>query len=181
MERIRKGMWMAVNEAGGTAGRVKMPNIDIAAKTGTAQSVDRGKKSNNAWTVSFAPFENPKYAIAVLVVGGKSGGKVAGPLTQMIYRSLFALDDGLTFKPRPQTEFVGKIDSLEEITFADDALAAFETADATETADNAQTNIDAITKTNDPENNTTQMLPTPTITPEIDSAGTIPRAKPVDE
>jgi penicillin-binding protein 2 len=181
MERIRKGMWMAVNEAGGTAGRVKMPNIDIAAKTGTAQSVDRGKKSNNAWTVSFAPYENPKYAIAVLVVGGKSGGKVAGPLTQMIYRSLFALDDGLTFKPRPQTEFVGKIDSLEEITFADDALAAFETADATETADNAQTNIDAITKTNDPENNTTQMLPTPTITPEIDSAGTIPRAVPVDE
>jgi penicillin-binding protein 2 len=181
MERIRKGMWMAVNQAGGTAGRVKMPNIDIAAKTGTAQSVDRGKKSNNAWTVSFAPYENPKYAVAVLVVGGKSGGKVAGPLTQMIYRSLFALDDGLTYKPRPQTEYVGKIDSLEEIILPDETLAAFETADATETADNAQTNIDAITKTNNPENNTTEMLPSPTITPEIDSAGTIPRATPVDE
>src|SRR5690606_26748459 len=38
LELIRKGMWMAVNQPGGTAGRVRMPDIVAAAKTGTAQT-----------------------------------------------------------------------------------------------------------------------------------------------
>jgi penicillin-binding protein 2 len=181
MERIRKGMWMAVNQPGGTAGRVKMPGIEVAAKTGTAQSVDRGKKSNNSWTVSFAPFENPKYAVCVLVVGGKSGGKVCGPLVHLIYRGLFALDDGLKLPLQPQDEVAGNTDSIEEILLPEDTLAAVEAVEITETADNVQTNLDTTQPNQDNEPTTTDILPTPTITPEIDSAGTIPRAIPVQE
>ncbi len=181
MERIRKGMWMAVNQPGGTAGRVKMPGIEVAAKTGTAQSVDRGKKSNNSWTVSFAPFENPKYAVCVLVVGGKSGGKVCGPLVHLIYRGLFALDDGLKLPLQPQDEVAGNTDSIEEILLPEDTLAAVEALEITETADNVQTDLETTQPNQDNEPNTTDILQTPTITPEIDSAGTIPRAIPVRE
>lgn len=181
MERIRKGMWMAVNQPGGTAGRVKMPGIEVAAKTGTAQSVDRGKKSNNSWTVSFAPFENPKYAVCVLVVGGKSGGKVCGPLVHLIYRGLFALDDGLKLPLQPQDEVAGNTDSIEEILLPEDTLAAVEAVEITETADNVQTDLETTQPKQDNEPATTEILPTPTITPEIDSAGTIPRAIPVTE
>lgn len=181
LERIRKGMWMAVNQPGGTAGRVKMPNVEVAAKTGTAQSVDRGKKSNNSWTISFAPFENPKYAVCVLVVGGKSGGKVCGPLVHLIYRGLFALDEGLKLPLNPQDEVAGNTDSIEEILLPEDTLAAVEAADITETADDVQTDLETTNTTNDNETTPTEILPTPTITPEIDSAGTIPRAIPVHE
>lgn len=181
LERIRKGMWMAVNQPGGTAGRVKMPNMEVAAKTGTAQSIDRGKKSNNSWTVSFAPYENPKYAVCVLVVGGKSGGKVCGPLVHLIYRGLFALDEGLKLPLQPQDEVAGNTDSIEEIVLPEDTLAAVEAADITETADDVQTNLEPTNTNNDNENTSTEILPTPTITPEIDSAGTIPRAIPVIE
>ena len=181
LERIRKGMWMAVNQPGGTAGRVKMPNVEVAAKTGTAQSVDRGKKSNNSWTISFAPYENPKYAVCVLVVGGKSGGKVCGPLVHLIYRGLFALDEGLKLPLNPQDEVAGNTDSIEEILLPEDTLAAVEAADITETADDVQTDLETTNTTNDNETTPTEILPTPTITPEIDSAGTIPRAIPVHE
>lgn len=181
MDRIRKGMWMAVNQPGGTAGRVKMPNVEVAAKTGTAQSIDRGKKSNNSWTVSFAPYENPKYAVCVLVVGGKSGGKVCGPLVHLIYRGLFALDEGLKLPLQPQDEVAGNTDSIEEIILPEDTLAAVEAADITETADDVQTNLGATNSTNENESTQIEILPTPTITPEIDSAGTIPRAIPVPE
>ncbi|MBU6326504.1 MAG: hypothetical protein KGQ89_02655, partial [Verrucomicrobia bacterium] len=181
MDRIRQGMWMAVNKPGGTAGRVKMPNMEVAAKTGTAQSIDRGRKSNNSWTVSFAPFENPKYAVCVLVVGGKSGGKVCGPLVHLIYRGLFAQEEGLKLPLHPQDEVQGNTHSIEEITLPADTLAAVEAADVTETADDVQVNAEAGANNNAAEDNTTEILPTPTITPEIDSTGAIPRAKPVNE
>ena len=64
---IREGMRKAVNEAGGTAGKVRMEEVVVAAKTGTAQTTDNGKKSNNSWMIAFAPFDEPKYAIAVIV------------------------------------------------------------------------------------------------------------------
>jgi penicillin-binding protein 2 len=180
MERIRKGMWMAVNQPGGTAGRVKIPNIEVAAKTGTAQSVDRGKKSNNSWTVSFAPFENPKYAVCVLVIGGKSGGKVCGPLVHLIYRGLFALDEGLRLPLQPQDEVKGNTDSIEEILLPEDTLAAVQAEEITETAADVESNVKT-PSTNSENDNPTEILPTPTITPEIDSAGTILRAIPIEE
>jgi penicillin-binding protein 2 len=180
LERIRKGMWMAVNQPGGTAGRVKMPNIEVAAKTGTAQSMDRGKKSNNSWTVSFAPYDNPKYAVCVLVVGGKSGGKVCGPLVHLIYRGLFALEDGLKLPMEPQDEVAGDTNSIEEILLPTDTLAAVEAVEITETADDVESSLQPTNLTN--ENDTsTEILPTPTITPDIDFDGNIPRAIPVDE
>ena len=181
-EQIRKGMWMAVNVPGGTAGRVKMADIEVAAKTGTAQTVDQGEKSNNSWVISFAPFENPKYAVCVMVQNAGSGGAVCGPLVNLIYHGLFGLEKGLKLPLKPQTEFAGNIDRLEEIILPEDALAAIGAAeipneDLGETGEEIG-GIGATTQTPDDNSDT----PVPTLTAEVDDEGTvIPKAVPVEE
>ncbi len=180
LDLIRKGMWMAVNEQGGTAGRVKIPNIEVAAKTGTAQTVDNGKKSHNSWVVSFAPYENPKYAVCVLVQNGGSGGGVCGPLVNLIYRGLFAQDEGMQLPLRPQTEFGGNTDRYEpeNMVLPEDVLGAIEATapDTGETGDES----DAPAVENAPPSNTPS-APKPTITQEADEEGQVPRARPVRE
>ena len=48
----------------------------IAAKTGTAE-VTTIDLENNAWFVTFAPYENPEIAIAVFIPSGYSGGEAS--------------------------------------------------------------------------------------------------------
>lgn len=178
---LRKGMWLAVNQPGGTAGRVKISDIEVAAKTGTAQTTDDGKKSNNSWVIAFAPFEEPKYAVCVLVQNGGSGGKVCGPLAHLILRGLFAKDEGIPFPLKAQTPVKGNTDRIEEIVLSkDDPLAAVVAAEddaAGETGEELE-NPDAMPPPIVPE----PVIPTPVITPETDADGTvIPRAQPVPE
>src|SRR5215467_3597754 len=63
----RKGFWKVVNEDGGTGGRGRLKNVQVAGKTGTAQATEHGHEENVAWYVCFAPFDNPKYVVAVMV------------------------------------------------------------------------------------------------------------------
>ncbi len=97
IEMIRHGLWKVVNEAGGTGSAAKMKNIVVAGKTGTAQATDRGNKEYIAWFACFAPYDHPRYAIAVMVQGGKHGGGVATPVAEHILEQCMALDQG-TYK-----------------------------------------------------------------------------------
>lgn len=115
LEVIRKGMWKAVNQPGGTAKRVAMKDVFIAAKTGTAQVSKNPKNSHNAWTTSFAPYDSPRYAVTVMVVNGKSGGAVAGPLVNLIYREIFNLEAGLPTPLRRMGAYAGNFDSFDVI------------------------------------------------------------------
>ena len=64
---VREGMRMAVLE--GTASALNMPNIKIAAKTGTAE-VGAAKKLVNSWIIGFFPYEKPRYAFSVVLEKG---------------------------------------------------------------------------------------------------------------
>jgi penicillin-binding protein 2 len=68
---IKEGMRMAVTE--GTCTALNLPNIKVAAKSGTAQ-VGLGNTNTNSWIIGFFPYENPKYSFAVLM---ERGPKVA--------------------------------------------------------------------------------------------------------
>src|SRR5213596_3235945 len=94
IEMVRKGLWKVVNEDGGTGGRARLKNVQVAGKTGTAQATDRGHKDTVAWFACFAPFDHPKYVIAVMVQGGEHGGSVAGPIATRIIERVLALDGG---------------------------------------------------------------------------------------
>src|SRR6202171_1770725 len=94
IELVRKGLWKVVNEDGGTGGRARLKNVQVAGKTGTAQAADRGRKDTIAWCACFAPYEHPKYVVAVMVQGGEHGGSVAGPIATRILERALAMDDG---------------------------------------------------------------------------------------
>ena len=202
IELIRNGMWMAVNKPGGTAGKVKLPDIEIAAKTGTAQTTDNGAKSNNSWIISFAPYENPKYAVCILVQNAGSGGGVCGPLANLVYRGIFARDAGVKLPLKPLRPVLGNTDRIEktieispemiaaveagDVDPTPEAIAAVEASEPEETADEEPAGetgdeVGDVVQTIPPPDSTA-ITPTPTITPEVDEVGSVPpKAVPVLE
>src|SRR5438128_2916493 len=95
IELVRKGLWKVVNEDGGTGGRARLKDVVVAGKTGTAQASDRGHEENVAWFTCFAPFDHPKYVVAVMVQGASGhGGEVAGPIATRSLERVLAQDEG---------------------------------------------------------------------------------------
>jgi len=95
IDLVRKGLWKVVNEDGGTGGRARLKDVVVAGKTGTAQATDRGHEENVAWFACFAPFDHPKYVVAVMVQGASGhGGEVAGPIATRILERALGQDEG---------------------------------------------------------------------------------------
>jgi penicillin-binding protein 2 len=99
IEQVRRGLWKVVNEEGGTGGKARLPGVQVAGKTGTAQAFTNGKKDTTAWFCCFAPYDHPKYVVAVMVQGGEHGGSVAGPIATRILQRTLAMDEG-NFTPQ---------------------------------------------------------------------------------
>lgn len=87
---VLDGMWGVVN-GGGTAGAIKIPNFEIAGKTGTAQVASLGKdvgaNKDHAWFVSFAPAYKPELAVLALVENVGFGGSYAAPAVKGVYEA----------------------------------------------------------------------------------------------
>jgi penicillin-binding protein 2 len=94
IECVRRGMWDAVNRGGGTAPSARIKNYEVAGKTGTAQFWRGRVKDNHTWFIAFAPYDNPRYAVAVIVQGAQSGGGVAAPIAAKILADTFKLEEG---------------------------------------------------------------------------------------
>ncbi len=84
-------MMVAVVESGtGTAARI--PGVQVAGKTGTAQHGDG--QAPHAWFVAFAPAQAPRVAVAVVVLSGGSlgseatGGRVAAPIARAVIEAV---------------------------------------------------------------------------------------------
>lgn len=70
---------------------MKIPDMRIAGKTGTAQKSTAKGTINFAWFICFAPIENPKVAIAVVIEGDTpgeetGGGRYAAPIARAILK-----------------------------------------------------------------------------------------------
>ena len=116
LEIVRRGMWDVVNRGGGTAASARIKNYEVAGKTGTAQFW-RGKvKDNHTWFIAFAPYQNPRYAVAVIVQGAQSGGGVAAPIAAKILSDIFKMEEGekieiAALAPAPGSfKFVSSVD-----------------------------------------------------------------------
>ncbi len=92
---IKRGLYKVIYGKRGTAKVLRDAPVPNAGKTGTAQvSRKREKEKDNreikwelldhAWFVDFYPYKNPKYAVAVFVEHGQSGGRVAAPIVKSI-------------------------------------------------------------------------------------------------
>jgi len=92
LQEVRSALAGVVNEPGGTAHAAATPLAMVAGKTGTAQVIAQkvsGRKlsdetKDHAWFVAFAPVENPKIAVAVVVEHGGHGGSAAAPIAKKV-------------------------------------------------------------------------------------------------
>jgi peptidoglycan glycosyltransferase len=72
---------------GGTGTAAQIPGIRVAGKTGTAESGVRG--TNTTSFMSFAPADNPRVAVAVLLERQSgTGGTTAAPIAKQIMEAL---------------------------------------------------------------------------------------------
>jgi penicillin-binding protein 2 len=75
-----EGMWLVFN-GHGTARTYKIPQSDMCGKTGTAQN-PHGK--DHSVFIAFAPKDNPKIAISVIIENGGFGASWAAPIGSLI-------------------------------------------------------------------------------------------------
>jgi peptidoglycan glycosyltransferase len=74
--------------SGGTGTAAQIPGIDVAGKTGTAQTAEG--EAPHAWFVAFAPAQEPEIAVAVVVLNGgnlgseATGGQISAPIARAL-------------------------------------------------------------------------------------------------
>lgn len=104
LELVQEGMRQVMNEAGGTAygKRIEFKGFEMAGKTGTSQVISKREKemtdaeniinANHAIFVGYAPVQDPRYAISVVVEHGGGGSATAAPIAKDIMMELQGLN-----------------------------------------------------------------------------------------
>ena len=86
-----RDMMVLVTQPGGTASDLAIPGTEVAAKTGTAQT---GRNTTDVWMICFAPAQNPKVVVAVVVPNqpqSATGAAVSGPIAKAVLQAALAL------------------------------------------------------------------------------------------
>ena len=102
-DAVQTGMRLAVEEgtlSGSGVGLRDFP-IAVAGKTGTAEYCDKyardkkrcepGSWPSHAWTVAYAPFDDPEIAVVAFVYNGNEGSTTAGPIIRRVMKAYFEL------------------------------------------------------------------------------------------
>lgn len=99
---VQRALWGVVNEPGGTAASARVPGLQVAGKTGTAQVVrmpGKGERrsaaardiGDHAWFVCFAPEGAPRIAIAAILEHAGHGGTESAPVARRLLTELKSL------------------------------------------------------------------------------------------
>jgi penicillin-binding protein 2 len=92
LDIVREGMLADVEDPEGTGREAAVPGFRVCGKTGTAQVKDTSNQlvGYNLWFSSYAPYENPRYAVVIMIEtdGSGSGGTTCAPVAREIYLAL---------------------------------------------------------------------------------------------
>ncbi|MGI6376115.1 MAG: penicillin-binding protein 2 [Anaerolineae bacterium] len=110
IQLVRQGMREAVTR--GTAYLMRIPEVAVAGKTGSAEYAafdedgnllvdEHGYLPTHAWFTAFAPYEDPEIALVVFLEGGGEGSQTAVPVASRILRHYFQLDRAVAPTPTP--------------------------------------------------------------------------------
>jgi len=91
--QVRTMMLGVVRSGTGTAAAI--PGVQVAGKTGTAELRPTAggppdPKNTDAWFVAFAPASQPRFAVAVMLIGAGAGGKAAAPIARSVLQAALA-------------------------------------------------------------------------------------------
>ena len=110
IDKVQEGMRMAVLD-GTLTDEFENVNISVAGKTGTAEYCDKfaneknlcipGSWPTHAWTVAYAPYEDPEVAVVAFVYNGGEGASVAGPIVRQFLEAYFEIKAGDTAAQNP--------------------------------------------------------------------------------
>ncbi len=115
LELVKNGLLDVVQGDRGTARSIRIKEIEMAGKTGTAQVFSRktGEKFDNkklartlqdhAWFVCYAPARNPVIAISVIIEHGEHGSTAAAPVAGAMVKQYLGLSE-LENKTEPAGE-----------------------------------------------------------------------------
>lgn len=92
---VRGGMYDVIQAATGTGKRARIDAVEMAGKTGTAQYGGRESSKLHTWMIVFAPYDQPRYALSMLVEEGVSGGQTVAPRVKMLMEGIFAIEHGV--------------------------------------------------------------------------------------
>jgi penicillin-binding protein 2 len=102
---VKEGMYLVVNGEG-TATHLRWSNYKISGKTGTAQNP---QGEDHAWFIAFAPFDNPKIAVAVMVENVGFGGTHAAPIAKKVIEAyLDSLEENTPIENKSITKLDNK-------------------------------------------------------------------------
>ncbi len=100
IEKVQEGMRAAVTQ-GTLAKEFADVTVTAAGKTGTAEYCDTvaleknlcipGNWPTHAWTIAYAPYDEPEIAVVAFVYNGEEGASVAGPIVRKIIEAYFEL------------------------------------------------------------------------------------------
>jgi len=89
LDVVRRGLYEAANSMTGTSSAVFAGYpVEVAGKTGTAEVFG---SDDYAWYASYAPADDPRYAVVLMIEQGGHGGTVAAPAARLIYDALFKI------------------------------------------------------------------------------------------
>ncbi|MBI4925977.1 MAG: hypothetical protein HY843_08650, partial [Bdellovibrio sp.] len=137
LELVRQGLWGVVNNERGTAYSQRLPGIDFAGKTGSAQVVHiaeeklfkkyacesmKFKERQNALFVGYAPTRDPAISVAVIAEHACHGASGAAPIVRQTIKSylekynptLYGAKAKAKVRPEPTTEDLEDSFAIEE-------------------------------------------------------------------
>jgi penicillin-binding protein A len=85
---VIKGLMVEVVKSG-TGSKAKVSKVVVAGKTGTAEV--SGDQRSHAWFVGFAPADQPRVAIAVMIENGGGGGSTAAPIASRVLKKALSV------------------------------------------------------------------------------------------
>ena len=105
---IDEADWVKLNQSlidvvyskNGTGYRIEAGELNLAGKSGTAQLVEINSREeynevrknpdlrDHAIFIGYAPYDDPRYSISVIIENGESGGRVAGPIARDVLQEL---------------------------------------------------------------------------------------------
>ncbi|MCX6984105.1 MAG: penicillin-binding transpeptidase domain-containing protein [Lentisphaerae bacterium] len=85
LDIVRKGMYLVINGAKGTAKKAGNSKITLSGKTGTAEIGPKNDRKSNTWFMGFGERDDKLYGIAVIVQEGLSGGSTCAPIVSKFF------------------------------------------------------------------------------------------------